>query len=157
MTDPLSVAASIASLLAIAGKIIHKTYKYGADAKGAPREMSDFLKELTIMTSLLTALKSLVDSLPDSSSIMSAEFITVSTVCVKHGALDFCKEILRDISNVMESHESTLPATKRQKIHSLTGRMKWPFKKEDTEALVRRLERVKSAFTLALSIGELYG
>ncbi|KAH7349169.1 hypothetical protein BKA66DRAFT_293338 [Pyrenochaeta sp. MPI-SDFR-AT-0127] len=155
MADPLSVAASIASLLAIAGKIIHQTYKYGADAKGAPKEMSSFLKELTIMTSLLTALKSLVDSQPQSQSTISSEFTTISTVCVKHGALDFCKEILRDIHNALDSHEDTPPSAKRQKIHVLTGRLRWPFKKEETEALVRRLERVKSAFTLALSIGEL--
>ncbi len=82
MADPLSVAASIATLLAIAGKIIHKTYKYGADAKGAPQEISNFLKELTIMTSLLTALKSLVDAQPQSQSTISSA--TTSFCAARH-------------------------------------------------------------------------
>ncbi|RKK66765.1 hypothetical protein BFJ69_g15112 [Fusarium oxysporum] len=62
MADPLSIAASIAGILALAGTVIHKTYQYGSDVKGALDDIANFLRQLTITTGLLTALKALAEN-----------------------------------------------------------------------------------------------
>ncbi|KAM5356996.1 hypothetical protein ACJZ2D_016721 [Fusarium nematophilum] len=154
MADPLSISASIAGILTLSGKIIHSTYKYGADVKGAPEEIRNFLSEMTINTGLLHALKSLIDSHAQSGSPTTGEHQTISTICGKNGALESFRKTLNKVNDMLDKHENTPSPNKRQKMNRLTGRLKWPFEKVETQEMVQQLEKLKAAFTLALSIDD---
>jgi len=152
MADPLSIAASIAGILSLAGAVIHKTYRYGSDVRGAPEDIASFLRELTVTTGLLAALKTLAESNSQAASQNLPRNGSLAAISGRNGALEACKRTLESISKAMDDHESQPPPNKRQIIDRLTGRLKWPFQKERTKELVEQLGRQKGAFTLALLI-----
>ncbi|KAM5529854.1 ankyrin repeat protein [Fusarium oxysporum f. sp. phaseoli] len=86
MADPLSIAASIAGILALAGTVIHKTYRYGSDVKGAPDDIANFLRELTITTGLLTALKALAKNDAQTKTKNLTSNGALASICGKHGS-----------------------------------------------------------------------
>jgi hypothetical protein len=152
MADPLSIAASIAGILSLAGAVIHKTYRYGSDVRGAPEDMASFLRELTITTGLLAALKTLAESDAQTASHNLTRNGSLVEISGRNGALEACKRTLESISREMDEHDGRPAPNKRQMVDRLTGRLKWPFQKERTKDLVEQLGRQKGAFTLALSI-----
>ena len=115
------------------------------------------MREVNILTGILTGLKSLVDGLSQNPQIVTlpVEYPSISKIGAKNGAIELCKEILDKVHNVLIKRESAPPTDKRRKLHSLTGRLLWPFEKEETEDMIRQLERLKTTFTLALSIDEM--
>jgi hypothetical protein len=152
MADPLSIVASIAGILTLAGTVIRKTYRYGSDVKGAPEDVTNFLRELTITTGLLAALKTLAENDAQTKPPTLPSNGSLASICGKHGALEFCKKSLESVCKELDGQESRPSLSKTQKVDRLTGRLKWPFQKDRIKELVEQLERQKGAFTLALSI-----
>jgi hypothetical protein len=155
--DPLSVSASITALLSLAGTIIHKSYAYGAGVRGAPEEIDNFSREIVVLTGILTGLKSLVDALSaNGQPTFPPEYASISIIAARDGAIGQCGKTLETVRKTLEKYEHRGPSNKRQKFHSLTGRLVWPFEKERTEEWIQKLERLKAAFSLALSVDEMW-
>jgi hypothetical protein len=66
-------------------------------------------------------------------------------------AIEDCRTSLRDIITIMES------ATPREgkPMQNAAKKLLWPLKKSETEAHLKRLERHKTTFSLALSAEQL--
>ena len=60
MTDPLSLAASLAGLLSLTGAIVSNCYRYGCAVRDAPLEIQSLVNELTAVAGVLVGVRGLV-------------------------------------------------------------------------------------------------
>lgn len=72
MADPLSIAASIVSLLALSSKIIYALCWFTKSATEVPQSVSRVNAELQIVSSVFGQIQSLVDILTNCVAILSS-------------------------------------------------------------------------------------
>jgi hypothetical protein len=138
MTDPISAASGIAGLITLAGATISKCYTYGCAVSGAPKEMKSLVDETTNLSGLLIGLQGLI----------TAERVPVSQQTNLMKSIEDCQFTLREI---LDALEETRQDSTRQKLGKTVKRLLWPLKREQTLALVQRLERQRNNLALALS------
>jgi NACHT domain len=140
MADPLSVASGVAGLITLAGSVISKCYTYGCAVSGAPKEMKSLVDEVTNLSGLLVGLQGLVkaDRLP------AGQKETVTRT------VDDCKATLGEI---LDTLDQVKPASTEGKLGKTVKRLLWPLKREQTLALVHRLDRQRNTLAFALSTG----
>lgn len=128
--DPISaigLVSSAVSVAELAGTILVKLYKYYLDSKTADTSSAELRNEVGMVLSLLNAVIGSSDSL-----IHRLELVW---------AINGLQSVLTEI------FQRVTPETTRG-----LGRLTWPFKKDENERLLSKLERYKSVFTLALNI-----
>jgi hypothetical protein len=136
--DGLSAAASIWALAEAAGALI----KYFNTAKSASKDMSKIQRELSILHSLLITLINLKFEFENSET--SKEWNSaMSTLGVEFGPFAECADTMSQL---------------RKKIASRNGIRAialWAFIKDDVHEMLDKIERLKTAINLVLSVDQL--
>lgn len=139
--EPVGVVASITQLIAITAK----TIKYLNSVKDASEDRSRLLQETTSLSSLLAQLKGKEEAAKNHQSV---EWLRcVRGLGVENGPLDQLRSALE------------LLAKRLKPKHGLKGvayAFVWTLHRDESEALLARIERVKSTINLALQGDILY-
>lgn len=148
--DPLSIAASIAGLVTLVAEVISKAAKYSSDLRDATKDLSDFVQELIYLKGVLSGLEAF---LRVRATIASTPSLGLDGLAAPNGAIQDCQSALDAIMETLKKCERN-PGSKRRKLSHKLGTkalLIWPLTKEATERHLRRIERLKCTFTLAIS------
>ena len=154
--DPFSITAGVAGLVTLVGTLISKGKAYGSGVNSAPKELAEFIQELTYLKGVLGGLDAFLRVHVAATPVGSPEVL--KGLAGQGGAVNQCRSALESIKETLEKCERN-PGAKRRKFNSTmsaSGRLKWPFTRESTEGHIRRIERLKNTFIVALSTDSLY-
>ena len=141
--EPVGLAASIGGLVAIASKVSTLCFNYFSEVMNAQEDIQQFVSEVSSLARLLEphstpAQASKISQTADSDSILQL--------------VQQCKEMLQKLQGDLELQRQPNKPSGRiaQKLHMT--RLKWPFKKEDTQKGIQQIERLKSTVALKLQM-----
>ncbi|CAG7565196.1 unnamed protein product [Fusarium equiseti] len=139
MSDPLSIAASIAGLAALTGKVFKAFIDYGKGVKDARTDVSILTTELRTLSGMLTNLSLLATSLeaPSSNDSFFSNF-----------QLDALKMIIKNLEVKLAVAKTDFEASK---VRSVIQKLRWPFSKDDMMKWVDEIRAHKATINLALS------
>lgn len=146
MSDPLSVAASVAGLISLADVITRTTFKYIKEAKGAAKEIQRLLEETTDLYGTLNKLGLIVSRYQEHSFD--------STVLAKN--LRSCQGLLQKIKERLDRadphcSDPTKPSSHRRTL-LVSKSLTWPFSSIETKSLLQELIQQKSTLSLSLEV-----
>lgn len=139
--DPLSIAASIAGLLALAGTIISKGYACVSRVKKNGGDMEVMLNEIAGFSGILVGLKDLysaMDKAPMPLHLLAKDHETIWQDSMKD-----CEKTLKELNDIVGSLASANVIHLMVKGGSMAVRV---------EKLASKIERFKGFFTLCLQL-----
>ena len=144
--EAIGLGASVASLLEISGRIVTAGYGYISKVAHAPSRMRMVLSQVSSVDLVLARLEEYSErqSASDSTSILHALFID--------GVFEDCKEVLRKIDGTVQTcmAESEARSSKHE-VKALMKRVIWPMKENETEEVLRHLDRLRSVLSDAIA------
>lgn len=143
MADPLSITASIITVLQLAGSVASFFLSCRDAAKGEDGIVQKLLRELQGLTNVLEPLEKLATQHGNGTHSLEA-FSTLS------GPLNDCKGVLEKLDNELKSVTGAQGLLKLRKI------MTWPFKEKDVQSSLKLLNGRKSTLALALQNIQMY-
>lgn len=138
--DPISAAASIASLLELSIKVTSAIRSYYLAVKNSSKEISEIEIELELLTEALQRLETMITK--NGSRSGSRLFMSSSVLAT---AVKSCEGQIREISSKLE-----LP--KNGSISRVLDRLKWPFSAKEVQRLLESLRRYTSTFQFSLTV-----
>lgn len=139
MADPLSVSASIAGLVHVAGAVFQRSFTYVKTVRSAPKEVSKLKSEIGGLYGVLTSLSLLIRQLEEE------EFDP--TIQADH--LHSCYQTLEKVQAMLDKYKSV--SGQSQTLEAVKAKLKWPFAVSDVEDLIHEIQRHKSTLSLALA------
>lgn len=139
--DPLSVAASVAGLISLAGQLVPALYNLGSTLKDANADAQAAASEIAGMSIVLQGLQAYImgrsRASPQRLQLITVEHITASlTACViTYSELDVVLKALHVESGLR-----------------VWDRAVWFLKQEKVDDLIRRIQNHKLTFTCMLNI-----
>lgn len=144
--EAIGLAASLASLLEISGRIVTTGYGYISKVAHAPSRMRMVLSQVSSVNLVLARLEEYSErqSASDSTSILHALFV--------NGVLEDCKELLRKIDGTVQTcmAESEARSSKHE-VKALMIRVIWPMKENETKEVLQHLDRLRSVLSDAIT------
>ncbi|KAF4812999.1 Vegetative incompatibility protein HET-E-1 [Colletotrichum tropicale] len=137
MTDPLSIAASIAGLISLADVVFIRLVKFGRSVKNAEKEIQDLSKEVNLLGGVLNSLVGLARALQE------GDFDTN----LRMHNIEDCSDTLKDIDNKLQKLEASSSSTKKK--------LTWTFTKDRVQDWLDELSQHKTKINLALSANSL--
>lgn len=146
--DPLSISASVITLIQATNGVVLLCYNYAAAAKGAAQTISAVIDEMKNLRGVLESLEQLLRSFEDTepSKIMPLE--TITALCDQEEGpivkeLKYLEEKLR-----LPGWAGQDGSRRKVLMQSLT----WPLKEGETRKTLQNIERLKSTLELALTV-----
>ncbi|KAH0565278.1 hypothetical protein GP486_001328 [Trichoglossum hirsutum] len=140
MSDPLSISAGVAGLVSLAIGLSQVNYDYIKAVKGFSKAWSSYVRELSALTSILVQAQQAIE-------VGGVGHLLVARTP------DIPNAIINECRIELESLKQKLSKTGIKK--SIEA-LKWPFTESETQKTVEMLHRFNSAFSLALSVDNLY-
>ncbi|KAJ5597420.1 hypothetical protein N7537_007504 [Penicillium hordei] len=128
--DPLSLTTGIISLLVISNKVT----QYISNLKDASEQRQKILNELLLMTGCLTILKVNAEKM----ELLPQAFLSL---CGEDGILYQLKDCLQTLWDRLQPGVG---------FRRFTRRVRWPFRKDEVDDLLRTMERYKTILVLVL-------
>ncbi|KAI5776247.1 hypothetical protein EDC01DRAFT_486962 [Geopyxis carbonaria] len=140
MTDPLSMAASIAGLITVGTKLITVLCEFCSDWAGAPASASYLLTEMKSMEVLLSNLQNIVESFPEDRKhlVMVEDLVLILT-----GSVITYSDLELFVDRAKKSSEVEI---------SPLSRAKWVLKEKEIEKLLQKLQAQKINLILMLGV-----
>ena len=135
----LGLAGTVVSLVELTGAVIVKLYRYYLDVKTSPAYVAGVREEIGLSLSLLGGLHEILNT--NNAFQGSPEL---------KNALRFFSDALKEVDDRIR-HDRIRP-----EIAKGLGKWKWPFLKQETEELIRKLGRYNATFHVALNIEQTY-
>ncbi|KAH7149879.1 hypothetical protein B0J13DRAFT_605634 [Dactylonectria estremocensis] len=140
MSDPLSLAASIAGLMSLADVVFRAVFKYARAVKDSKSDIEALSTEINFLGTDLRHLYALASEL-------EAEKDTFEpTLRIHH--LGHCDKTLTKIKKRVTKASDSFA---RSKLSSVARQLKWPFSSSETKELLDDVSRYKQAIHVALS------
>ena len=136
--DPLSIAASIAGLVALSSKALHAVVGFHDDVKDAPKEVAGLVQELTSMRAVLLEFELFLRS--------------KSAFSISFGQSSLLVTALASCTNSVESLTGKLQKFEKAGLSRALERFKWPFSEKETKKEVEKLRRYVATFQFALTV-----
>ena len=144
--EAVGLAASIASLLEISGKIVTAGYTYISKVVQAPSRMRMVLSEVSSVNLVLGRLEeySVHQSGSNGTSILDTLF--------RNGVFEECQDLLKRIDGTIQicMAESEAQFAKRE-AKAFIKRVIWPMKEKETQEILERLHRLRSVLSDAIA------
>jgi hypothetical protein len=131
MTDPLSIAASIAGLLSLADVVFDRLIKYSKSAKNANEEIRGLANEVNLLIGALSSLERLAKGFRDEPFDRA----------FRMDHIDACQTLLQSLREKVPKPDA----------NDLKNRLTWPFKSSFVKEKLEELTRHKQHITLALT------
>jgi len=143
MADPLSITASIITVVQLAGSLASFCLSCNEATKGKDSIIQQILDELKSLTDVLSSLARLTEENGPATHCLRA-------LADAGGALDDCKVLLKTLKTELESIVAAQGVKKLAKIFT------WPIKEKEVKSLLERLTQRKSTLALALHNVQMY-
>ena len=137
MADPLSITASVAGIISLAGVVFTRIYKYANAAGSAQKDVRDLAEEVKTIRDLLRALSSLAAKLD----------ATTITTTFNLSYVESCQETLQRIEDGLSKAQADF---EKSKVRIVQRKLKWPFTATETRGLLNNLARQKGNIGLSL-------
>ena len=144
--EAVGLAASLASLLEISGKIVTAGYGYISKVAHAPSRMRMVLSEVSSVDLVLGRLEEY--SARRSGSGSASVLYTLS----RNGVLKDCTEVLKKIDGTVQTcmAESEAQSSKHE-VKAFIKRVVWPMKEKETKEILGHLDRLRSILSDAIA------
>lgn len=132
--DPVTgvgLAASVAQLAGLAKDVVSAMYQYFDAVNNAPKRSLELRQEMSTICDLLNSLELILDSTPTSSP-----------------SLDSLKNSLPEFAGMLREMKARTDSSQVKGVK----RLMWPFKRDENERLLSRIERYKSSLHMVLTI-----
>lgn len=139
MADPLSIAASIITVVQVTDQVLTSCYAYVGRVKAAAADIDRAVQETSLLKGLLLNLYGLVQDEPNNERFQS--------LVAPAGALSICTEALKEMEIKLRPTKPTKLTTKEKLL--------WPFESKRLEEILVRIEKQKPAILLALATDNL--
>jgi len=150
--DPLSITASVITIVTLTGQLISLGYSYTSGVSDCPKELHDLSAELVSFSTVLEAVKRIYapsslqnGTAPPSPSSPPSPPPLVSGLTQAH--FDDCAAQLQKLLNFLQGYKD--PGQNRMR--KAVKRLMWPLKEQETKEWIARIEGYKGTFSLALS------
>ena len=142
----VGLAASLASLLEISGKIVTAGYGYISKVTHAPSRMRMVLSEVSSVDLVLGRLEEY--SAHQSASGSTSILYTLS----RNGVFEDCTEVLKKIDGTVQTcmAESEAQSSKRE-VKAFMKRIVWPMKEKETKEILGHLDHLRSILSDAIA------
>ncbi|KFH49007.1 hypothetical protein ACRE_002370 [Hapsidospora chrysogenum ATCC 11550] len=137
MADPLSITASVAGIISLAGAVFTQIYKYANAAGSAQKDVRDLAEEVKTIRDLLRALSALAAKLD----------ATTITTTFNLSYVESCQETLQRIEDGLSKARADF---EKSKVRIVQRKLKWPFTAAETRGLLNNLARQKGNIGLSL-------
>ena len=137
MADPLSITASIITVLQLAGSVTSLCLKYKDAAKSKGGILQQLLDELQGLTDVLNPFTRLVEE-------HGQDTISYEALSKPSGALGECRSVLGHLQSELASIVAA------QGIQKLGKVLAWPMKEKEIRSLLQKLNHSKATLMLAL-------
>jgi hypothetical protein len=143
MSDPLSIAASIAGLITLAGAIYTSVNSFIQRIEDAPKFAHTPVREVSVMRVTLAAMSDLIDMfLTQASERKAMVQLDCLILTVTHTVMAFSD---------MEEFLSRWPAIEKLSYRTLQ-RIRWSFEEDKAQKLITRLTEARTGLSLVLNI-----
>ena len=149
MADPLSIAASVAGLLTIAGTIIIEGYTFINTAQQRSPELEQLLKETTRLNAVLEQIKALENEFGAAQS-------NINTGIQKDGLSDIITPaIMAEGKTHLQSVQSSIRACQRkpgQRSNNIGSAVLWPFKQREVQETLNKFRQLINTLVQAIEV-----
>ena len=145
MADPLSVSASLLSIITFAEILFRRTFKYAKAVRNAPEEIRRLSEEISVLHGVLHRVELLASALEGHPSQTSVQSYGLSS----------CLNTLEKIKSILDKFEA--PTTANRTLNTVKRRLGWPFSKSEAKSLIDEIGRHKATLGLALEADEISG
>ena len=145
--DPITISATISSLIIAVEQIVVVIYEYGSGVKGAEQEINRLCSELFALKASLEHVRTNLENADDQPGSYSAFYSPLIRTDEFRSTLSTTESLIYDLTRRFERALGYVNAA----LHSLV----WPWRKNDIMEEVQQLERLKSYFILATSTDNL--
>lgn len=140
--EAVGIAASLASLVELSGKIVAAGYGYISKVAHAPSRMRMVLSEVASVNLVLGRLEEHVATTSASTSASVLDALT------HNGIFKDCSSILRNIDSTIQiCMAETQAHSSRHEVKAFMKRAIWPMKEKETEEVLRHLDRLRSVLS----------
>lgn len=126
--------SAIVSLVHVTGQLVFLGKSYVSGVVDAPKNIQAFVHELTLLEKVLDSLAKYVTDNPQSSAFQVLDG--------PDGAILDCTLELKALVTKLE--------TPRKGLKGLKDRLKWPFKTDETSAIISKVGGYRERFTLVI-------
>lgn len=148
--DPLSVTASVITVIQAAEAVISICCNYRSSIKGSSWEVSRVLDEIRGLRDVLRILEGLADKADTSGSTNQSHFLELKSLCDPGtGILSRCRNELEMLESSLAPPGRSGPAGPKRK--ALVEALRWPLQRGETENVLERIERFKSTINLTIT------
>ncbi|KAF8537950.1 hypothetical protein BDD12DRAFT_886666 [Trichophaea hybrida] len=144
--DPLSLAVGVTTVAQVASKSISVAVAYGKSIQSLPVEVQALVSEISLLSGVLNKLDSVLHDAANEKSVIPTAF-----------GKDFLQPTMEECHKQLETLHSFLEngRGRRARIKNLGRRLKWPMKEQQTREWIKRMERFKGSFSLAVQLEDL--
>ena len=144
MAEAVGLAASIGGLATIASEVSKLCHIYFSEVMNARKDVEKLVSEISSLASLLERLSTPAEAGRVSGSGSVSQLVRECTEI---------SEMLEKLQSELQCQLNKQSDNKfRNLVGSLKARLKWPFKKMDTQERIQKIERLKGTFTLELHL-----
>lgn len=153
--EPLSVTASIVTVLQAAEAVISVCCNYRSAAAGSSWEVPRVLEGTRDLRNILRVLEGIADKAEIGATAGNSDLPALAQLCdPKTGSLVQCLETLSSLEKRLTPPSWSGPEGSRRR--NLVQALSWPLKKAETEKTIEKIENFKSTFNLAVSVDQTY-
>jgi hypothetical protein len=138
MADPLSIAASIITVIQVTDQVLTCCYTYVGRVKSATADIDRAVQETSLLKGLLLNLYELAQDEPNNERLKS--------LVAPAGELSLCTEALKEIETKLQPGSTKLTTKQR---------LLWPFESKKLEEILERIRKQKPGLLLVLATDNL--
>lgn len=158
--DPISLPGSIAGLLSLTIELTKISYEYISGVRGAPKTISDFIRELIALKKVLSDLSDNIMLDPDvavafengTSSVLSSLGPTGGINIPATAGSNILETCSADLTNILEKLKKKMDG---KPFMTAVKRLAWPFVEEQTKKSIDVLRRYRETFAAFVAIDTL--
>lgn len=141
MAEPLSLVASLITVLQISGSVILCCYEYRKSVKSASKSLLRVISEVTSLRDVVERLIALVD---DEKMANHSYLSTLTKIMSTGGSLDVCQHDLERLRVKLEKPVNEWKALRR--------RLTWPLQEKEVAKTLGSVYQTKSVLETALMV-----
>lgn len=140
--DPLSVIASIISVIQLTGSVVSAVYNYRRDVKHAPEDATRIIEDLIDLSQILERLLRIIEK---ENSLQKTRLASLTYLIKPNGPLESCQKTLEGLDAKLQP-ESGWRAVRNSLI--------WPLRKEYVQQSLNEVAAAKATIGLALTVDQ---
>jgi hypothetical protein len=140
--DPLSLTASIITVIQLTGSVVSAVYNYRKSVKNAPEDAAKIIQDLTGLSHILEKLLQVIEK---ERSTTVTRLASLEGLAKPDGSLESCQKILERLNAKLQP-ENGWRAVKQSLI--------WPLKQKYVKSTLDEIATAKASLGLALTVDQ---